>query len=247
MIALHGNSSLPRSGSELLQALLSQHPQIYASATSPLLEYWYGALGNYDLPERKSQSEAGMQRAMVGFMRYGAQGYYNALTNRQTVIDKSRGWLEHAEILWQAYPEARIICMVRPVEEIIDSLERAYRAYPGHPETRMLPRTFEQRAQLWASSGNFPLGLALDRLKERQARGKEARIEYIQYADLISQPIDVMRAIFTHYGVEPIDVDPMNIRKAVPEDDSFYGIFGKHNVAPMIQSKTKQIALNGEE
>lgn len=55
MQRLFFNSSMPRSGSELLQVILHQNPLIYASSTSPLLEYQFGARNNYNLPEVMSQ------------------------------------------------------------------------------------------------------------------------------------------------------------------------------------------------
>ena len=59
------NASIPRSGSELIQVLLSQNPKIYGSATSPLLEYQFGARQNYDLPEVKSQDPQLMFDAFI--------------------------------------------------------------------------------------------------------------------------------------------------------------------------------------
>ncbi|NHW78511.1 sulfotransferase, partial [Escherichia coli] len=58
-IKLAFNSSMPRSGSELLQGLLSQHPDICAGTTSPLLEYVYGAYKNFkDTQEAISQQNS---------------------------------------------------------------------------------------------------------------------------------------------------------------------------------------------
>ena len=51
-----------------MQALLGQHPEVYASATSPALEYCYGALANFGLAEVKSQDATLMKDAMDGFM-----------------------------------------------------------------------------------------------------------------------------------------------------------------------------------
>lgn len=235
MISLHANSSLPRSGSELLQALLAQHPDVYASATSPLLEYWYGAYGNYNLAERRSQEENGMQAAFRGFCKKGTEGYYRELTDRPVIIDKSRGWLEYAELLWKVFPDARIVCMVRDIGKIVDSLEKIYRANTAHPEVRHLPKTPEQRGEYWTTSGTMPLGLALDRIKGRQALGLDERIAYVNYDDLVASTVEVMEQVFIHYKLQPIKVDINNIKKSVKEDDSHYGIFGKHNVSPMIQ------------
>ena len=237
MISLHVNSSLPRAGSELLQALLGQHPQVYASATSPLLEYWYGALGNYDMAERKSQNEQDMKAAFAGFCRAGAQGYYTALTDKSVVVDKSRGWLEYADLLWSVYPAAKIVCMTRPVEKIVESLEKIYRQHPGHPETRGLPKTTEARARAWTSPGSHPLGLALERLKDRQARGPDNRIKYVQYRDLTHDPVEVMEGVFDFLGVEKFQINPQQVCKSVPEDDRHYGIFGRHEIRPQIEAR----------
>jgi hypothetical protein len=73
------NSSMPRSGSELLQVLLHQNPSIYGSPTSPLLEYWFGARQNQTLPEVQAQPEDLMERAFLGFCRKGMDGYYDRL------------------------------------------------------------------------------------------------------------------------------------------------------------------------
>jgi hypothetical protein len=214
----------------LLQALLAQHPEVYASATSPLLEYWFGAYGNFTLPEVKSQEPKGMAKAFTGFCRAGAKGYYESLTDRPVVVDKSRGWLQYGEMLWDVFPEAKIVCMTRKVDDIIASLERIYRANAMHPETRHLPKTAEQRAQFWVQSGSLPLGLALDRIRDRQSRGEDKRILYVDYDNLVAHAIPVMRSVFEHLSIEPIDVDPNNVQKAVQEDDSHYGIFGCHKL-----------------
>jgi sulfotransferase len=231
---LHVNSSLPRSGSELMQALLAQHPDVYASPTSPLLEFWFGAQGNFNTSEVKSQNRQMMVEAFSSFVKEGTKGYYSAITDKPVVVDKSRGWLEHADLLWRIFPEAKVVTMVRDVNAIVASLERIYRANAGHPETRHLPKTAEQRANFWKKSGSLPLGLALDRLHDRQSRGPDNRIMYVRYEDLCASPVEVMKRVFVHLGLEPIEIDRYNINKSAPEDDSHYGIFGSHQLRPTI-------------
>jgi hypothetical protein len=237
MNALHVNASMPRAGSELLQCLLMQHPDIYASTTSPLLEYWYGAQANMALAEVKSQPALLMDDAFTGFCRAGAVGYYGAITDRRVVVDKSRGWLEYAELLWRAFPSAKIVCMTRPVEEILESLDRVYHANPGHPDTRDLPRDQSARFDVWMQGGSMPLGLALDRLHIRQSKGADPRVCYMQYDDLCSSPVDAMRAVFEFIGVDSMDVDPRNVVKQVTEDDRHFGIFGSHSVRKIVERK----------
>jgi hypothetical protein len=53
---------------------------------------------------------------------------------------------------------------------------------------------------------------------------------YVQYADLVQAPVDVMRAVFTHLELEAVDVDSDNVVKAQVEHDHAYGIYGSHAV-----------------
>lgn len=236
LIALHANSSLPRAGSELLQALLSQHPEVYASATSPLLEYMFAAQGNTTLAEATSQPKALMNAAFTGFCREGARGYYGALTDKPIVVDKSRGWLEYAEVLWAAFPEARIVCMVRDPEAIVASFERLYVENPGHPDARHLPPTPKARREAWLAPESKPLGLALRRLYQRQQR-PDSRIAYVNFDGLCAQPIEAMHRVFEHLQLAPFAVNPLRVTKAAEEDDRVFGLFGSHTVHPTVRSQ----------
>lgn len=232
---VHTNSSLPRSGSELLQALLAQHPEVYASATSPALEYIFGASHNYDTIERRAQPEALMQRAFAGFVYGGLAGYYSQITDRQVVVDKSRGWLEYAELLWLAYPDARIICMTRNVGDILTSLESAYQKNLNTPEAQQLPKSRASREAMWLAPGGKPLGLALSRLASRQAKGPDSRFLYLDYDDLVDSPVQQMQKVFEHLELSTFEIDPENVVKSAIEDDSVYGIFGNHDVRPQVR------------
>ena len=237
---LHVNSSLPRSGSELLQALLSQHPDVYASATSPALEYVYGGSANYNTIERRAQPDELMQRAFAGFVYGGLQGYYAQITGKPVVVDKSRGWLEHMELLWLAYPEARCISMVRDVGNILASLERLYQANIETPEARQLPVTKNAREAMWLAPHGRPLGLSLARLAARQAKGYDSRILYMDYEYLVANPVKSMQEVFAHLQLPAFEIDPNNVIRSTEEDDSVYGIFGSHTVRSVVCSATQQ-------
>ena len=60
-------------------------------------------MANTAMAEVKSQDAALMKRAFIAFMREGARGYCEAITDKPVVVDKSRGWLQHAEMLWDCY------------------------------------------------------------------------------------------------------------------------------------------------
>lgn len=226
-------SSLPRSGSELLQVLLSQHPEIYASTTSPLAEYWFGAYKNFSLPEAKSQNQIIMERALKGFLKEGAIGYYSQITNKRVVVDKSRAWAAYAELLWEIFPGSKMLCVVRPLSEILASFETIYRKNTMHPECTILPPNLENRIHYWLKEK--PLGLALNILTDRLEKRDHKNMVLLKYSDLCNDTINVMNQVFRIIGVDPFTINPDKIIKRVEENDSHFGIFGNHKVLSQIR------------
>jgi sulfotransferase len=232
------NSSLPRSGSELLQVILHQNPKIYASSTSPLLEYQYGARGNYELPEVKSQEPQLMQKAFIRMCKYMAQGYYDLITDRDIVCDKNRGWCHYYEWVGQWYPNPKMICMVRDIRSIIASMERIYRknrhrpAGPDNPQ-EIKNMTVEQRTIHWLNTQ--PVGLALSRTLDLIQRGVDKNILFIKYEALVSEPQKTMNRVYDYIEEERHEHDFSNLKKEVYEDSSHFGVYGDHAVAASLK------------
>ena len=125
-------SSLPRAGSTLLQNILAQNPDIYATPTSGVLELLYAARANYTTsPEFKAQDNELMEKAYHAFCKEGMDAFYNSITDKKYVVDKSRGWGIHYDFLkFVRGEEPKIICMVRDLRDIFASMENNYRKHP---------------------------------------------------------------------------------------------------------------------
>ena len=164
------NSSLPRSGSTLLQNIMGQNPKFYVTPTSGVLELVFGARANYtNSPEFKAQDAEYMKMAFRAFCRDGISGFYNSLTDRPYVLDKSRGWGYYRDFLDFFYPNPKIVCMVRDPRSIFSSMEKNYRKNPDKAammtsDAEMKNITTEQRIDTWANSQ--PVGLAFQRLHQ---------------------------------------------------------------------------------
>lgn len=229
------NASMPRSGSELLQVILHQNPRIYASPTSPLLEYQFAARGNYNLPEVKSQDPALMQAAFLGMCKGMAESYYGAITERPIICDKNRGWSHYYEWVEQWNPEPKMICMVRDLRSILGSMERVYRKtrhLPDGPDNpaEMQNLTVGQRVNHWLNSQ--PIGLALQRTAD--AINRKLPIHYVRYEDLTTDPTGTMAKVYEFIGEQPFEHDFESLSKEVVEDCSHFGPYGDHNVKPKI-------------
>ena len=94
------NSSLPRSGSTLIQNIFAQNPDFHCTPTSGTLELIYGARANFsnDITFKAQDSEL-MKKGFQSFCYKGLNGFYNAVTNKPIVLEKSRGWGIHYDLL----------------------------------------------------------------------------------------------------------------------------------------------------
>lgn len=151
-------SSMPRAGSTLLQNILHQNPQIHATPTDGLLELVVGAQGNYTIsPEFKAQDDELMKKSFLEFCKQGMLGYCSQLTDKEYVINKSRGWGHYSDLLKMIFPNAKIICMVRDLRDILASMEKNHRKRPDKASAlikwdEMRGTIINKRIDIWLQS-----------------------------------------------------------------------------------------------
>ncbi len=232
---------MPRSGSELLQVLLHQNPEIYGSPTSPLLEYLYGMRANTGLTEVQSQPRELMQKAFTRACKATAEGYYSAITDRPYVIDKNRGWAAHYNWTSTWSDQPKMIVMVRDLRGIVASLERIYRRNTDTQECAVLPLQLDNRVFSWLNLntqtmsnnpnvGATPVGLALNRLRGLFLDGTAEKVLFVKCEDLVTAPQATLSRIYAYLKLPEFEHQFTDIRKEVEEDTSRYGVFGDHNV-----------------
>lgn len=241
-------SSLPRSGSTLLQNILGQNPYFYVTPTSGLLELIYAARNNYSTsPEFKAQDAELMRRGFLSFCRGGMDSFFDAITDKPYVMDKSRGWGIHYNFLNNIFPNPKIVCMIRDPRDIITSMEKNFRknqhmdsGIVNHAE--MKGTTTEKRIDIWVNSQ--PVGLAMERIQQMIKEGIDKNVLFIKFEDLCANPELEMKRLYSYLGVEHYKHDFNNVEQITKEDDSVYGIYGDHNIRNVIEpvkSKYKEI------
>lgn len=232
------NSSLPRSGSTLLQNIMGQNLDFYVTPTSGVLELVFGARANYtSSPEFKAQDAEDMKRAFKAFCRDGIFGFYNSLTEKPYVLDKSRGWGYYRDFLDFFYPNPKIICMVRDPRSIFSSMEKNFRKNPDKAnmtsDAEMRNITTEQRIDTWVNSQ--PVGLAFQRLYQIIKEGRDKSMLFIKYEDLTKNPEKEVSKIYSYLELEPYVHDFQNVTQLTKEDDEVYGVFGDHKIQSKIE------------
>lgn len=245
-------SSLPRAGSTLLQNILAQNPDIYATPTSGVLELVFAARANYtNSPEFKAQDPETMKMGFQGFCREGMRGYYNAITDRKYVVDKSRGWGIHYDFLNFISPDPKIICMVRDLRDIFASMEKNFRKSPEKQSdvldwSKMQGTTVPKRIDVWAQSP--PVGMAIERLGEIYRQGIDSKMLFVKFEDLCLYPEQQMGRIYEYLEIPYYAHDFDNIEQVTKEDDEVYGAFGDHVIRTKLEPvPSKAKSLLGKE
>jgi len=245
-------SSLPRAGSTLLQNILAQNPNFYVTPTSGVLELVYATRANYTTsPEFKAQDQELMKDGFLSFCRDGVKGFFNAITDKKYVMDKSRGWGVHYGFLNAFMPKPKIVCMIRDPRDIYTSMEKNFRksqhmdsGIVNHAE--MLGTTTEKRVDYWVN--NQPVGLAMERLQQVLREGTDEHILFVKFEDLCANPKFEMERVYNYLEIPQFYHDFDNVTQVTVEDDSVYGIYGDHNIRTKVEpvlSKSQNILGDG--
>jgi sulfotransferase len=233
------NASLPRSGSTLLQNVLMQNPEIYATPTSGLNEFLLTARTIYTTSDAfKAQDPIEMERGFRGFCRAGMYGYFASITDRHYAIDKSRAWVGNFRFLNFFEPGAKVIVMVRDLRAIFASMEKNYRKNP-HKDPQMVNAaqlknmTTDSRLQHFSVSP--PVGPTIEWLQDAFQQGYDDKILFIRYEDFTRNPDMEMKKIYNYLELPYFKHDFDNVEQLTFENDVIHGIFGDHEIKPKIQ------------
>jgi len=229
------NSSLPRSGSTLLQNLIAQNPHFYCTPTSGLGDLILNAKEIYAHSQAiLSQDKEVMERAFLGFCRAGMQGFFNNITQSQFIVDKSRDWGIHYNLLNMITENPKIVCMVRDVRSVYSSMEKNFRKNP-HRENhiqnapQLIGTTLDKRINIWADG--VPVGVSMDRLKDCIQQGIATKMLFIRYEDLMANAENEMKRLYEYFELPYYDAhDFKNITQLTHENDLIHGIYGDHTL-----------------
>jgi sulfotransferase len=188
-----------------------------------------------------------MKTAFQGFCREGMKGYYNSITDKKYIVDKSRGWGIHYDFLSFISLEPKIICMVRDLRDIFASMEKNFRKNPEKQDTildwsKMQGTTVPKRIDIWAA--NPPVGMAIERLGEVFRQGISDKMLFVKFEDLCLYPDSQMIRIYEYLGIPHFKHDFDNIEQVTKEDDEVYGAFGDHVIRTKLEpvpSQAKQL------
>ena len=235
-MSIHFISGLPRSGSTLLCAVLRQNPRFQASVTSPIASL-YNAL----LPRMSGGSEFSAffdndRRRRI--LKAVFDGYYGEETSGQVIFDTNRTWTSKMSLLQAVFQGSRLICCVREVGWIIDSLERMLRANPLQT-SRIFDfkpgSTIYARVETLMDSDKGLIGLAWSSLREAWFSEYSGQLLIIRYESLARDPIATISKLYEALEQPIFDHNFENIVYDEPGFDADLGMPGLHKVRRRVE------------
>ena len=243
---IHFISGLPRSGSTLFSAILRQNPRFHAGMSSPVGSLFMAMQG---ATSRRNETADFIDEAQkIELLRAIFSAYFHAIHRDTIVFDTNRAWCSKLPALVRLFPEARVICCVRHVPWIMDSIERIIRQNPfelsgifGFEPTN----TVYTRVNRLATSDGM-VGFAIDALREAFFGEHANRLIVVGYEALTKEPRKTLQHVYEFLGEPWFEHDFDNVEYEAEEFDIALGTPHLHTVRRKVEWIERKTVLPPE-
>lgn len=168
--------------------------------------------------------------------------YYAGKTSAEVIFDTNRSWTGRMSLLQALYPGSRVICCVREIGWIIDSIERMLAKNP-----LQLSRIFDfkpgvsvyARAEALMNSDTGLIGLAWSTLREAWFSDNARQLILIPYDRLVAEPQATIARLYLELGEPAYPHDFDNVVYDEPDYDSHIGMPGMHKVRERVGAEKR--------
>ncbi len=231
-------SGLPRTGSTLLGSVLSQNPDIHVTPTSPMYSLLVNTNEHFNI--LNTQYTFDCENASKRVYHAMIEAFY-ADIEKPIIFDKHRGWPKHVDAIKEYLnPNAKIICTVRPMAEILTSYlvltdKDKDNFIDAHLKKLGRSITNENRAYLLWSDYIKPIYDAMIEGLEKNRKN----ILLIEYRDIVFRPEKTIKKIYAFCGMKPFEHKWEGIEnKCAEAKDEAWGLKDLHTIRPNLDMKS---------
>ena len=232
---VHFISGLPRAGSTLLAAILRQNPRIHASIQSPVGQC---VTALHEAMSGKNEAHWFINdRQRVRSLRALFTAYYEM--DVDIVFDANRRWCANMSLVMDMFPGAWVLCCVRDIIAVVDSIERLLQ---NHPRTLSTIVGLEPNTTVFGRVKRLmePLGLvgyAWNSVQEAYYGLHRDRLLIVNYDDLARYPDKLMTEIHEKLELPAFKYDFENINPIPGADlfDQSIGTPGLHSLKKRVE------------
>lgn len=240
----HFISGLPRSGSTLLSAILRQNPRFHAGMSSPIASFVGALLNSFSVYSENSSHISIEQRKslLTGLF----DNYYIQHGESGVIFDTSRAWTTRMGALMDIFPDSKVICCVRNVAWIMDSLERQYQKNP-YENTKFFNDDVERNTVYsridTLGQRNRLVGYAWSALKEAFYGEHAGSLLLVDYDLLTQAPERTLPLIYQFLGEEAFEHNFDHVEYDASEFDKQLGVEGMHSVSGPVVHRPRKTLL----
>jgi sulfotransferase len=169
--------------------------------------------------------------------------YYRDTSEGEVVFDTNRNWTGKMALLAQLYPDCRLICCVREIGWIIDSLEKIQNENPTQFSrifgNKPLSSVYA-RADGYMKHENGLIGQPWCTLREAWFGSEAKRLIVVPYERLAKDPAAVMQRLYQELKEPAFKHDFTNLAYDEPEYDYELGLPGLHKVRPKVATQVRE-------
>jgi sulfotransferase len=230
-------SGLPRSGSTLLSAILSQNPNIHAEGNSAVCQLMWDIQQSYHTNCKEQISANEREHTIIDLIKSVPQIYYKNI-DEKIIIDKCRSWTLTDNIdMLKTYidPNYKIIVLERSIVDVVKSFHKLY-----------LKNNVNFDLNKFFNENSEPIVRSVNGLIHARQNNQNNNFMFIKYDVLVENTPETIRKIYDFCGWEYFEHDFGNIVSKYKENDSAYNLIGFHDVNPVIKKTQNDVELPTE-
>jgi sulfotransferase len=232
-------AGLPRSGSTLLSAILSQNPKIHAEGNSALCQLMWDMRISCSENAKEQLVSTNRYETASDLLKMIPHYYYKDITET-IVVDKCRSWtaIPNLEVLQKHIdPNFKIIVLERPITDVVKSFVKLYH------KNNIYNVPFENNLLL---DGSEPIVRSLEGIQYVKQLNKPEHFLFITYDELVNETKTTLKKIYDFCGWDYFEHNLDNIVNKYPENDDFYKLPGMHIIRSSIQKEQIPVKISEE-
>jgi sulfotransferase len=232
-------SGLPRTGSTLLSAILSQNPKIHSEGNSALCQVMWDTHLSFT-HNCKEQIVANKRFNTIFDIISQLPNLYYKDVKEPIIIDKCRNWTLEANVeLLKKYvrKDYKVIVLERSLVDIMKSFMRVSLENPLM-DSNITLKIFEEP---------HPIINPLKGITWAKKNNQNNNFLFITYDEMVTKTEDTIKKIYDFCGWEYFNHDFTNIVCKNPEDDlNAYGFLNFHKIRPKVEKLEYDVTLPKE-
>jgi sulfotransferase len=229
-------SGLPRAGSTLLSAILSQNPLIHSEGNSAVCQLMWDMEKSF-INNCGEQINANNRQSTINDLISNIPYIYykNNDKNEKIVVDKCRSWtLSENVTLLKKYIDSniKIIILERPLLEVVNSFVKIYNK---NNKIIDIERLLDYNTE--------PIMRSFEGIVNAKKNNQDNKFLFITYKELITDTQTTLKKIYDFCNWTYFEHNLKNIVPKYKENDTVYNLNGFHDVHPEITKPDYNINL----